>query len=106
LDSRDVRVGGGKAVVDAVIIIVRFHISVVARVVIVGIIIVGVVGKVIPGIEPVIETYPSPTIPSPPVAIEKVSAAMVPIVMPAAVMSCKDVILCTLCRLSVGVRDS
>src|SRR5205807_7389388 len=93
LNSCDVRIrislsGTG----DSGAVIFWLNIRVITRVVIVRVIIVGVVREVIPRIEARIQAYPGAVIEAPPVAIIKMGAATIPIMVRIGVLTRKDVI--------------
>jgi hypothetical protein len=78
--------------VNALIIIVRLNVGVVAGVVIVRVMVVSIIRKTIPGVVAFIETEPGDAIPSPPATAPVVPTVPVPIAMCTGTLSRENVI--------------
>ena len=102
LNGCDRRVRSRDAVIAVLTVIIRRNIGVVTRVVIKRVIIVGVVGIVVPGIDSLIQADPCRTIPAPPMTAPEMCTTSVPIVMPVCVTPGVDVTARWLSRMIKG----
>ena len=99
MDSRYCWIRRRVAIVNALIIIVRLNVGVVAGVVIVRVMAVSVIRKTILRVVAFIETEPGNAIPSPPVTAPVVPTVPVPIAMHTGTLSRENVISCPFARL-------